>query len=205
VYFLRMKYLLSLSVATLALASLSCSNPSKPVEITETREAPAAPAANDLSNPHGATAPPMEAPNREYKWVVPEGWTEAPPTSMRIGNFRIGEDKQTECYVTVLKGTGGGTEMNINRWRGQMGVEGDALNAEAIGKLPKVSMLGKEVPVVEVPGAYQGMSGETKTGYMLLGSMCELGDESVFVKMIGPETVVRAEREKFIAFCGSLK
>ncbi len=124
---------------------------------------------------------------------------------MRIGNFRVGEDKQTECYVTVLKGTGGGTEMNINRWRGQMGVEGDPLNAEAIGKLPKISMLGKEVPLVEDPGTYQGMSGEAKTGYMLLGSICELGDESVFVKMIGPESVVRAEREKFIAFCGSLK
>jgi len=200
-----MKYRLFLSAATLALASLSCSNPSKPVGITETREAPAAPAVHDLSVPPAATAPPMEAPQRAYKWVVPEGWMEASPTPMRIGNFRVGEGKQTECYVTVLKGTGGGTEMNVNRWRGQMGVEGDPLNAEAIGKLPKIPMLGKEVPLVEVPGTYQGMSGETKTGYMLLGSICELGDESVFVKMIGPESVVRAEHEKFIAFCGSLK
>lgn len=146
-----------------------------------------------------------ETPRREYQWVVPEGWTEIAKTAMRIANFRIGDEQQAECYVTVLKGTGGGTEMNINRWRGQMGTENAPLSPEAIQQLPKISMFGKEVPLAEATGTYQGMMGETKTGYMLMGTICELGEESVFVKIIGPESVVRAQRDKFVAFCGSLK
>jgi len=197
-----MKRLLSLIVAALAFASLSCGKPSGSVEITETREAPAP---HDVTIPNAAPAAQSDAPRREYKWVVPEGWTEVAKTAMRIANFRIGDDQQTECYVTILKGTGGGTAMNINRWRGQMGAENAPLSEDAIQQLPKISMLGKDVPLAEATGTYQGMMGETKTGYMLMGTICELGEESVFVKMIGPESVVRAQRDKFVAFCGSLK
>ncbi len=196
------RYGVPFSFSLLVLAFLSCSKPSGPVEITETRATP--PAADAASSPHAAPAQKAE-PHRQYTWTVPEGWTESPPTAMRVGNFRIGEDKQTECYVTVLKGAGGGTEMNINRWRGQMGVEDSPLTTEALAQLPKISMLGKETPLAEIAGTYQGMMGESKTGYMLMGTVCELGDESVFVKMIGPENVVKEQRDKFIAFCGSIK
>ena len=194
-------HLMCLSMAALALAALSCGKSSGPIEITETREAPAP---HDVTAAHAAGGVHSDAPRREYKWTVPEGWTEVEKTAMRIANFRIGEDQQTECYVTILKGTGGGTMMNINRWRGQMGAENAPLTAEAVEQLPKISMFGKEAPLAEATGAYQGMMGETKTGYMLMGTICELGEESVFVKMIGPESVVRAQRDKFIAFCGSL-
>jgi len=178
-------------VVAMGLLCFSCGKPAGRVEITETRDVTASPAKQEAQ--------------RTFTWTAPEGWTQAPATAMRIVNFTIGADGQTECYVTVLKGTGGGVEMNINRWRAQMGMESEPLNAGAVENLPKIPMLGKQVPLAEVAGTYKGMSGEPKSGYMLMGTICELGSESVFVKMIGPESAVRAEREKFIAFCGSLK
>jgi hypothetical protein len=190
---LRMRGLLRTAAGVVAIGLLcfSCGKPAGRVEITETRDVTASPAKQESQG--------------SFTWTAPEGWTQAPATAMRIANFTIGADGQTECYVTVLKGSGGGAEMNINRWRAQMGMESEPLNAEAIEKLPKISMLGKQVPLAEVAGAYQGMSGEPKSGYILMGTICELANESVFIKMIGPESTVRAERERFIAFCGSIK
>jgi len=198
-----MRHFLSIVVSTLAAGLLfSCGKPADRVEITETRDVTSA---APVSGHPAVAAPPSDEVRRDYTWTVPEGWTQLSPTAMRIANFTVGQDKQTECYVTILKGAGGGTEMNINRWHGQMGMESEPLSAEAIEQLPKISMLGKQVPLAEVPGTYQGMTGEAKSGYMLLGAVSELGSESVFVKMTGPESTVRGEREKFIAFCGSLQ
>jgi hypothetical protein len=107
--------------------------------------------------------------------------------------------------VTVLKGAAGGVEMNINRWRGQMGLENEPLNAEAIAKLPKIDVAGREGPLVEIPGNYTSMSGKAEPEYLLLGTICDLGSETLFVKMVGPQATVQAQRESFIAFCKSLK
>ena len=188
-------------------------------EITETRTVtPAAPAAaaTDEGHAHGDAcpvkpgmtgempgAPAMDAPKkaeRSFSWETPDGWTSSSPTAMRLVNLRVGE---AECYVTVLKGSGGGAERNINRWRDQMGQE--SLSEADIANLPKIAVLGKEAPMVEISGTFSGMGTDGKEGYMLLGTVCEDGSQSVFVKMTGPEATVSAEREKFVAFCKSLK
>jgi hypothetical protein len=147
---------------------------------------------------------PASDSQKKFSWTVPEGWSEVPPTPMRVGNFRVGPQGEAECYLAVLDGAGGGALMNINRWRSQMGAGEDSYKDEDVAKLPKISMLGKDAPLVETAGAYQGMMGEAKPGFLLIGTVCELDGQSVFVKMIGPEGVVKEQRDKFIAFCGSL-
>ena len=59
--------------------------------------------------------------------------------------------------------------------------------------------------LVEISGDYTGTSGEAQSGFMMLALICELADTSVFVKMVGPESTVRAEAESFQAFCQSLR
>jgi hypothetical protein len=182
-----------------------CGNPNAPIEITETRTAlPPTPTPRPPAMPPAPTATlPQEAP--PVTWVAPAGWVQIPPTAIRLVNFKVGPPPEAECYVSVLKGSGGGTELNINRWRGQMGLEQEPLSTEAIATLPKIAVLGRETPLLEAAGAYRGMSDESKAGYLLLGTICEREKDSVFVKMVGPEAAVRAQRDNFIAFCQSLK
>ena len=97
-----------------------------------------------------------------------------------------------DCSVTVLGGDGGGLEENANRWRGQLHLA--PLPAGGAGALPAVGMLGGEGRLVEVDGGTAGM----------LVAVRELGSHTVFVKMTGPPAELRAERERFLAFCGSL-
>ena len=122
---------------------------------------------------------------------------------MRVANFKLAANPEVECYLTVLQGAAGGIEANINRWRGQMSQE--ALKPEDIAALPRIDVLGKQGAVVETLGSFSGMTGDPKPGYALLGMIVELPERSVFVKMTGPETAVKAEKDRFLAFCRSLK
>jgi hypothetical protein len=115
----------------------------------------------------------------------------------------LGRGREVECYVTVLSGSGGGLEANVNRWRQQMGQP--PMTAAEIAALPAIPMLGVEARLVRMAGSFTGMDGTTRTGSMLLGAVCELGRHSVFVKMTGPMAEVGAQEAHFEAFCRSLR
>lgn len=136
------------------------------------------------------------------QWNAPDGWNREPDRPMRLVTFTTA-DGALECYVSVLAGSAGGAAANINRWRQQMGQP--ALSPEEITALPKLQVLGQEAPLVTITGNYAGMSGETKTGHALMGIVCPWGDQTIFVKIIGPEMAVKAEAGNFTAFCESLK
>ena len=122
---------------------------------------------------------------------------------MRVVTFTVGAPEDgTECYVSLLRGAAGGVEANVNRWCGQMGRP--ALTADEMAGLERVEVLGLPASLVELTGDFTGMSGEVQPGGMLLGVLCELPGQTLFVKMTGPEGAVRAEGGRFQAFCESL-
>jgi hypothetical protein len=151
-----------------------------------------------------APAVPVEAAGSGgFAYDMPEGWVKGRDRPMREVTLHPGGDESAECFIFVLAGSGGGTVANLNRWRNQMG-QGD-LPAEEIDALPKVEVLGRSVPVIEVGGSYTDMAGTSRDGYLLLGVVVELGSSTVTVKFTGPEGVVRGERGNFLAFCASLR
>ena len=189
-------------VATVVLAGCGAQEDRRP--IAEVRRLP--PIAGNArtvraGSPQAAAA--EATPPKALQWLAPDGWVEARPRPVRLVTFEVGPAAEAECYVTVLGGDGGGVELNVNRWREQMGL--DPLGREAVAELPTITLAGREAPWVELTGVYQGMRGEARPDWMLLAAAALLDEEAVFVKMVGPEAVVRAERDRFIAFCGSLR
>ncbi|MBI1318501.1 MAG: hypothetical protein GC168_06090 [Candidatus Hydrogenedens sp.] len=140
----------------------------------------------------------IDASNVQYE--VPAGWENAGDRPMRSVTFNISPN--TECYVAVLGGTGGGLESNLNRWRGQMGQP--ALDSAAIAALETVDIAGVPSPIIEITGEYTGMSGGASAGYMMLGTARVTDAQALFVKMVGPEAEVAAQRDNFRAFCASI-
>jgi hypothetical protein len=137
-----------------------------------------------------------------FTWEVPRGWLPEPRRPMRTVTFKLpGPD--TECYVVVLGGDGGGLAANVNRWRGQMGQPD--LASDGLAALTRIPMLGGEGTVVSIDGGYEGMSGESLEAATMLGAVCLLPGRSVFVKMIGPTANVEREHEAFLEFCKSMK
>ena len=198
---------------------LTACNPSGgPKKITETRTippaaavAPATPAPSEMQGMSpgmgmqamGGMGGMQAVPSTNYTWTAPEGWETVPATPMRKANFKIAAD--TECYLTVLTGQAGGVQMNVERWRAQMGLGDATMKPEEVAALPKVLMAGKEGVLAEITGTFVSMKGDSKPNHMLLGAIAEMGGESVFVKMVGPEATVKANRVKFLAFCAGLQ
>ncbi|MCF6286216.1 MAG: hypothetical protein L3K26_13660 [Candidatus Hydrogenedentes bacterium] len=146
------------------------------------------PASKDSFNPQSIT------------WTAPTGWEATGELPMRVVTYEIGD---VECYITSLSGDAGGVDANINRWVGQMGQP--QLDAAALAALPRILVLGKEAPMIDVSGSFTGMSGVERKDYKLLGTVAQMGDQTVFVKLIGPGAEVTAQKENFVAFCASIK
>lgn len=158
------------------------------------------PAKGDVEDDAASEPAPEPAAESPLAWDAPETWERQPERAMRLATYTTGG---CECYITTLSGLAGGVAANINRWRRQMGQP--PLSEEELAALPTLNVLGRETPFVTIAGAYTGMSGEERPGYLMYGMVCPLEGETVFAKMIGPEAQMRAEADRFAAFCESLR
>src|SRR5512134_370938 len=114
---------------------------------------------------------------------------------MRIVTFAPRGATGTECYITVLGGSGGGVEPNLNRWREQMGQP--PLDAKGLAALEKIQVLGRDARFIEVAGNYTDMQGNQVQSAALLGVVCPIEGALLTIKMTGPKDVIERERDRF--------
>lgn len=165
-------------------------------------EAAAADQAPAVTEPDSAPAVPDPLADG-LQWTAPPGWQQAPERQMRLVTFTVEGAPEVECYVSSLGGAAGGLEGNFNRWRQQMGQP--PLTAEEMAALPKVTVLGQEMPLLQVSGTFTGMDNVPRDGQMLLGTVVQAGASTLFIKMTGPAPALSGQVDNFIAFCKSLR
>ncbi len=161
------------------------------------KEAPLA-ATAEPSRPEAAT--PSEAvasSSNGLAWTVPAGWSEKPASGMRLATFEAG--RGAEVSVVALPGTAGGNLANVNRWRGQIGLEPlDEAGLDAASK--RVASPAGKVLVVDFKGAAPG--GEASR---VVGGMIAAGEKTWFFKLTGGDGSVGSAKPAFLRFLGSLK
>jgi hypothetical protein len=170
--------------------------------------AAAAPGSAPMAGPMGAPmgggmAMPAADPGAKPAWTVPAGWSELPtPPPMALTGFSVGTGGGTPATlsVTVLAGTGGGVLANVNRWRKQLG----------LAELDEAGWAGakREIDTGTDKALIADMSGtNARTGQpaRMLGAIVPHGARTWFYKLVGPDAVVGAERERFEAFLKSVK
>ena len=142
-------------------------------------------------------APKVEQPagkpkSGESPFNKPAEWTEVPPKQFQLARFTVGEGEQT-AEIAVSR-AGGDRAANINRWRGQVGLE--PLSGEELDKTSQPFEVGsKKGELVEIIA-------DNKT---ILGVMIPAEGQTWFVKLTGPTAVAKTERSRFEAFAKSLK
>jgi hypothetical protein len=190
---MKLSITLTLIILTVLLPLAGCGEGGN---IDRYQEAPAAttaaaPPASGQQMPSGH--PPLSG---DYSWQAPEGWESQPPSSMRIGSYLVPHgDQQGDLSVIRLAGTAGGPLNNLNRWRGQLGLEPVAEDAtEAAGR-------EVESPVGTFT-CWTLVNGEPVNKGMLVG-MLFAGDHSLFVKMTGSPELVNAVEEQFTSYLES--
>jgi hypothetical protein len=143
-------------------------------------------------------AEPTEIKAGSFTFAVPDGWKQVTPSSpMRKAQLEIarGPDKAEVTFFHFGADQGGTTAENVARWYGQFpGSEKNQITENVQVGPVKITFALTE-------GTFSsGMPGGPTTpmqGYALCGAILESTAGSVFVKMTGPEAVVKASTEAF--------
>jgi hypothetical protein len=160
-------------------------------------------AAPDLMSGRGASG---------IVWKTPRGWVEeTPSSSMRRGQYRVpGPGGDAELAVFYFgAGQGGDPETNAQRWANQFKQPGGGDPLEVM-KTQTLDMQGIKVLLVETTGTYVNTAmnpadvGE-KPNYALLGAVVPGPDANWFFKMTGPQSTVKAQRDKFLELLQSIQ
>jgi len=153
-------------------------------------------AASVLLSAIAASAEPVKV--GAFSFTVPEGWkTVTPSSAMRKAQLEItqGPDKAEVTFFQFGAGQGGSVADNVARWFGQFP------GSEVKRKTETVQAGAVKITYVATEGTFSsGMPGGPSTpmtGYALRGAILESADGNVFIKMTGPESVVKSSTDAF--------
>lgn len=137
------------------------------------------------------------ASGNALKWTAPAHWQERAPGSVRKGSYTIvGENGASgDLGITAFPGDTGGLHANINRWRGQIGLQ-PAANAEIEKSIEQFNVNGLRIDFVEMVGP---------SGIRLLGAIVPHNQETWFFKLTGPDALIARERAAFRDFVNTIQ
>lgn len=137
----------------------------------------------------------------KLKYTLPAGWTEKPPTTMRVASFDISEGGKTvDVSVVPLGPLSGGDTANVNRWRGQVGQSpvDDAVLAQSV---EAVQVGDKPAALYDIAGTNPGSGDEVR----IIGAILHSDEATWYFKMMGDSALAEKNKAAFVAFLKSVQ
>jgi hypothetical protein len=128
--------------------------------------------------------------------TVPAGWQEVPAAQFLLAEYSIAgaNGAKAEVNVAQLSGNGGGVLANVNRWRGQIGL--DPVDEISLAKVTTtVAVTGGQATFVDMTG--NDMSGQA---VRLVAAIVPMGDQTWFYKLMGDDKIVAGQKDAFTQF-----
>jgi hypothetical protein len=152
-------------------------------------------AADDMAN----TAVPT-ADGHDLTWTAPASWEVKPSSAMRRGSYAINGSAGAvaDMSITAFPGDVGGDLANVNRWRGQ--IQLPQIDAATLSRT-STQVAGHDVMLTMVEMANPNMA----TPQRVLAALVTFEGSTWFFKMLGPDALVAAEKDNFIALLKTVK
>jgi hypothetical protein len=149
-----------------------------------------------------ATASAASSNESKPQWQVPAAWKEIEGGGFLVAKFIIGGSDSSQAAVNVSSsaGDGGGVSANVNRWRGQLGL--NPLSESEIDKLvTSVDINGGKAMLVDMTGA------DVKSGAKarLIAAIVPRSQQTWFFKLMGPSQLVDQQKDAFTNFVKGVK
>ena len=142
----------------------------------------------------GGTAAETNSKKDANGWDVPSDWTPGRMSAMRKAAYNVESDGK-KAEITVIGLPPSGLVANVNRWRGQIGLENQT-EAEVEAAAKKIEVDGTESRMVVLDG------GEGKQA--IAGVIVPKPGRTWFVKMTGDTEIVLKQVDAFERFSRSL-
>ena len=129
-------------------------------------------------------------------WEKPDSWIPSDGSSIRLASFTVPYSGGSgDLSVIKLGGTGGGLELNVNRWRNQMSLEPQSLMEIEKDIISKAGLLGlySIIQIINV-----------KIDSAFLCAIIPAGNHTIFVKLSLRSIGIDNIKDDFIIFCSSL-
>ncbi|MFK7959911.1 MAG: hypothetical protein AB8G96_05230 [Phycisphaerales bacterium] len=206
---------------TAALTLLACSDPTNDGSATNAGGPEDARAATNAPPPIDATQPnlppptgasssdehPLVASFSGFRGPKPASWQWQPTTmTMRAGTWTVpGESGETHASLVAFSGIGGGRDMNISRWAGQMRTADQRTMTPEVIEV-EMEAEGFNAVIVDMTGEYRGMGAAAfDVGQRFLGAIIETPGAPVQLRLTGPEAVVTRQRDAFFELVRGLR
>jgi hypothetical protein len=131
------------------------------------------------------------------KWKVPANWQQKAPGPMITAAYAVtGADGQADVTISKFPGTVGGLGPNVNRWRGQLGLQ-PLSEDEAAKSAEMVEVDGKkDAYMVDL----KGTNARTGKPAHLVALGVPRGGDTWFYKLLGDDAAVTKEKDTFLKF-----
>ncbi|HYP18095.1 MAG TPA: hypothetical protein VEQ65_12860 [Opitutus sp.] len=140
------------------------------------------------------------ASGQALTWTAPAHWKTKPASAMRKGSYAVtgADGAEADLSITAFPGDVGGDLANINRWRGQISLP-PLTAADLATSTEHLDLNGLHITYVDIANP----TGEKPQ--RIVGAFVPFENATWFFKLMGPETVVAAERDAFRAFLSTVK
>lgn len=147
----------------------------------------------------GPMQPPSMGGRRSLEWTLPQGWTsELNKGGMRYATLKPSGSDKVDVSVIPLGGLAGGELANVNRWRGQIGLE--PIADKELATL-RTQLKGQAGPVTVFDLNNPG----NPTGRLVVGILSTQAGDTWFVKMVGAHEPVAKAKPAFLKLLESLR
>lgn len=134
-------------------------------------------------------------------WSVPESWVEAGGSSMRLGSYGLANVSKGDFDVSVTRFPGdvGGLFSNVNRWRGQIGL--DPMSSESeLSQSVEDSQSSSGVPIKVVTlGELEG------SDLLTFVAVVDHNGFSWFFKLTGSSARASDQKANFLSWVDSIQ
>ena len=133
-----------------------------------------------------------------FTWEKPDLWIPTEGSSMRLASFEVPYSTGSgDLSIMELGGSGGGLEANVNRWRGQIGLD----------PLIKLKIEDEAENGVSQLGNYQlfRLINHEKKESGFLAAVFPLESTTLFIKLTASADGILEIEKDFNDFCSSMK
>jgi hypothetical protein len=125
-------------------------------------------------------------------WETPAGWSQEAVAPPRLATLT---DGTAEIAISAFPGNVGGTLMNVNRWRAQLGLEPLASESDAEAAMGTVDVSGRKVRTLDL----------TNNGQRMLVAVAPGEGRLYFFKMTAKADVAAARKGVFDQFVKTIR
>jgi hypothetical protein len=150
----------------------------------------------------GAGAPSVSAgvrPAPGILWEAPAHWQEQTPGNVRVGSYLVpGPTRPADFAITSFPGDVGGDLANVNRWRGQLGL--DPIDASELpAALERIEAPAGEFLLADLVAP----SGDPPV--RMLVALFKQPDRTWFFRLTGDDALVAGERDHLTALLQTVR